>query len=75
MTATSLPSFDGSPITVGDRVLPIGWGDGVPLYLCNTAATVVGIARTRVRVRFDSATYGGRFPEFDAVNPRSLRRV
>ena len=71
----TLPAFDNTPIAEGDRVLPVGWGDGVPLYLSNTPGTVVGIARTRVRVRFDGVAYGGRFPEFDAINPRSLRRL
>lgn len=65
--------FQGTPIKVGDRVIPVGWGDGIPLYLSNSPATVVRLARTRVHLQFDNCAYGGRFPEFDAVNPRSLR--
>jgi hypothetical protein len=53
----TLPDFQGEPIAVGDRVLPIGWGNGIPLWLSNTAGTVVGIGRTRIRVRFDCVTY------------------
>ena len=66
-------AFEGKALTIGDRVVAVAWGDGIPLYLANTSATVIGFGRTRVRVRFDLVAYGGRFADYDAVNPRMLR--
>lgn len=75
-----MKDFRGNDLFVGDRVLPVGllptgWGDGVILSPSNTPATVVGFARTRVRVRFDGWGYGGKFPEFDAIEPRMIQRL
>ena len=65
--------FDGRPLAVGDRILPLGWGDGVRLVNASTWATVVGFGRTRVRVQFDGWAYGGKFADFDSIG--SNRRV
>ena len=73
--ADHLPAFDGTEIAVGDRVLPVGWGDGVSLSNSNSPATVVGLGRTRLQVRFDGNAYGGHFPEFDAAPSRHFRRL
>lgn len=73
MSAT-LPDFRGEPIALGDRVLPIGWSDGVPLWLSNTLGTVVKIGRSRIHVRFDNCGYAeGDRPH--AAPSRHFRRV
>lgn len=59
--------FDGRVLAVGDRILPLGWGDGVRAIHAGTWATVVGFGRTRVRVQFDGWAYGGKFSEFDSI--------
>jgi hypothetical protein len=59
---------------VGCRVLPISWGAGVPLWLSNTPATVVGLGRSRVRVRFDSVQYAAA-DKPHSVPPEYLRVV
>lgn len=73
-----MPEFldlDGNPLAKGDRIIPTGWGGDVPLYLSSSKATIVGFGRTRIRVQFDGAVYGGRFPEYDAINPRVVKKV
>ena len=63
----SFTDFDGRPLAVGDRILPLGWGDGVRAVHAGTWATVVGFARTRVRVQFDGWAYGGKYPDYDSI--------
>lgn len=71
----SMTDHRGHALHVGDRVITISWGGDVPLWLSSAQATIVGFARTRVRVRFDGEAYGGKWPEFRAVHPRHLRRL
>lgn len=59
--------FDGRPLAVGDRIFTLGWGDGVRLVHSGAWATVVGFARTRIRVQFDGWAYGGKHPDFDSI--------
>ena len=54
---SSLHDFRGESIVVGDRVLPIGWGDGIPLWLSNATGTVVALGRSRLHVHFDGVRY------------------
>jgi hypothetical protein len=72
----------GNALAVGDRVLPTCWGAEVPLFLCNTRATVVGFGRTKVKVQFDSYSYdvppercSAGYREFHSVPPSWLRKV
>jgi hypothetical protein len=53
----SLGDFRGEPMAIGDRVLAVGWGDGIPLWLSNATGTVVALGRSRIRVRFDGVRY------------------
>lgn len=55
---STLTDHRGEPLSVGDRVVPVGWGDGVPLFLSNTRGTVVKIGRSRIHVEFDLYSYG-----------------
>jgi hypothetical protein len=63
----------GETISVHDRIMPIYWGDGIPLWLCNTPATVVKIGRTKIHVHFDGVSYKDGKP--DAIPPRYVRRL
>lgn len=67
--------YKGNELAVGDRVIPIAWGDGIRLVNSNSPATVVGFGRTKIRVRFDGWLYGGKFADFDAVPPTYLRKL
>ena len=69
-----LPDFRGEPVTVGDRVLPVGWGDGIPLWLSNTEGTVVGLGRTRLWVRFDMVVYDERLTHHAAPSRHFRKR-
>lgn len=65
----------GKPISVGDRVVPICWGDSVPLWLSNTPATVVGFGRTNVKVQFDAYSYDVVPPEYRSRGYREFHAV
>lgn len=65
--AADFVDFDGRVLAVGDRIFPLGWGDGIRLVNASSWATVVGFGRTKVRVRFDGWVYGGKYPEFDSI--------
>jgi hypothetical protein len=54
---SALADLRGEPIAVGDRVLAVCWGDGIPLWLSNATGTVVAIGRARVHVEFDGVRY------------------
>lgn len=71
--APAFTDFDGRPLAVGDRILPLGWGDGVRAVNASSWATVVGFGRTRVYVQFDGWAYGGKYPDYDAIG--NNRRV
>lgn len=63
----------GQPLAIGDRVIPVHWGE-IPLWLCNTNATVVGFGRKRVQLRFDGVSYSGT-DKPHTCSPDSLRRL
>ena len=67
-----MQDFRGHDIHVGDRVVPIGWGEGIPLTLSNTKATVIGFGRKRVMLRFDSYSYDEVKPHHSGF-PKCLR--
>jgi hypothetical protein len=64
----------GVDIAIGDRVLPISWGDGVPLWLSNTPATVIAFGRTRLHVKFDGVRYN-ESDRLHSVLPKTVRRL
>lgn len=65
----------GDNLSVGDRVIPIGWGE-IPLWLSTTQATVVGFGTKKVQIKFDGVRYDadqGDKPH--AAYPTNLRRI
>jgi len=66
--------FRGEPLSKGDRVIPIAWGD-IPLWLSNTPGVIVGFGRTRVKVEFDGVRYNAPGDKPHAVPPHYLRKL
>lgn len=63
----------GQPLKIGDHVTAVAWGDTLPLTLTQGYGIVVGFGRTRVRVQWSGEAYGGKWPEYRAIDPSLIR--
>jgi hypothetical protein len=74
MTKTnSICDHFGQPLSIGDRVTAVAWGGSLPLALTQGYGVVVGFGRTRVRVQWTGEAYGGKWPEYRAIEPSLIR--
>jgi len=60
------------PLRVGDRVRVALFGRGSSIHDCDKIGTVVGFARTRVRIEIPQRTVG---PDVVNIAPTSLVRL